>query len=108
MGRQSGRSGGSRVKFTADQIDSLLYTNFLIVGMYKTGKTESCATLHKLRTRKWVKGSRLHVHDFDEGCQPIIRVAKREGWANELDIFRYARVGGERLKTDNSEAAATQ
>src|ERR1017187_6247696 len=86
------------MQFTVEQIDSLLYTNFLIVGPYKTGKTESLATLHKLRTRKWVQGTKLHVHDFDEGIQPLIRVARREGWLNEVVPFRYPRVGGEKIK----------
>lgn len=79
------------MKAAIDDITSLLYTNFLIVGPPKTGKTQSCATLHKLRKRPWVKGTTLHVHDFDNGCQPIIRRATREGWANELRIFRYPR-----------------
>ena len=35
--------------------------------------------------------------NFDEGVQPVIRVAKREGWADELKIHRYPRVGGEKI-----------
>lgn len=85
------------MQFTVEQVDQLLYSSFLIIGPYKTGKTQSTATLHKLKTRPWVQGKKLYYYDFDEGCQPVIRVAKRENWADELKIFRYPRVGGEKI-----------
>ena len=94
------------MEFTAAQIDNLLYTNFLIIGVYKTGKTRSCATLHKLKSRPWVQGKKLYIYDFDEGCQPIIRVARNEGWVDELKIFRFPRVGGEKLPTTDFAATA--
>ncbi len=88
------------MQFTVEQIDNLLYTNFLIVGPPKTGKTQSCVTLRKLKSRPWVQGKKLYIYDWDEGCQPIIRVAKREGWVDELKVFRYPRVGGEKIYSE--------
>jgi len=95
------------VKFTADQIDQLLYTSFLIVGPYKTGKTQSCATLHKLKSRPWVQGKKLYIYDFDEGCQPIIREARKDNWVDELTIFRFPRVGGEKINPAQDMSGAT-
>lgn len=88
------------MQFTIDTIDNLLYINILVVGPPKNGKTQSCATLHKLRKRPYVQGTKLYIFDFDEGCQPIIRVARREGWADELRVFRFPRVGGDKIKSD--------
>lgn len=94
------------MKYTAETIKNLLYTNALIVGRYGTGKTRSCASLRKLRSRPYVKGNKLLIFDLDEGCQPIIRLAEKYNWLNELDIRRYAPVGGSRLATAPAASSA--
>ena len=88
------------MQFTVDQILSLLYTNFLVVGPPKTGKTQSTTTLRKLKSRPWVQGKKLYYYDFDEGMQPVIRIAVRDKWADEIVPFRYAQVGGDRISRD--------
>ena len=77
--------------YKAEDLDKLKFCSFQLVGPPKTGKTEALATLHKLKTRPWVKGKKFVIYDFDNGCQPLIRVAEREGWADELVIWRPAR-----------------
>lgn len=91
------------MKYTPESLSNLLYTNFLIVGPYKTGKTMSLTTLHKLRSKPWVKGSKLYIYDFDEGCQPLLTEARKGGWLDEVVPFRY----GLRAKIDQGTGVAT-
>src|SRR5712671_5032541 len=88
------------MKYTPEALSNLKYTNFLIIGPTKNGKTFSCGTLHKLRGRSWVKGKKLHIHDFDDGCQPIIDMAERERWIDEVVPFRYS--AGGKISTDEN------
>ncbi len=88
------------MQFTVEQIDNLLYTNFLIVGSPKTGKTRSTTTLRKLMSRSWVQGKKLHYFDLDEGMQPVIKIAQREGWVSEIVPYRYSQYGGDRVSKE--------
>jgi hypothetical protein len=95
------------MQFSTTELDKLKYTSFAIVGPPKTGKTRSLATLHKLRNRPWVQGTKLYVYDFDRGCQPLIRIAEQEGWAEEVRIVRFDRASGNRLSNQASKPTGT-
>lgn len=83
-----------------DQLESLSYFSALIIGKYKTGKTESVWTYRQLRERLHMKAKKLYVFDFDMGAAPLVRRARLGGWLDDLKIYRYAQAGGARMNVD--------
>lgn len=96
------------MKYSLDQLDQTLSSNVLLVGRPGTGKTRSLYTLHKLKGRKWLKGSKLFIADFDRGCQPLYRQAKLEGWASDLDVRRYYNDSGSKIETLKASPARSK
>lgn len=80
-----------------NQLVGPAFSSIAIIGPSKTGKTESIKTLHKFLVKHKLPTKIAHF-DFDEdGAEPLIRVAKREGWLADLLVYRY-NVKGVRVK----------
>jgi AAA domain-containing protein len=80
----------------SDQLAGPQFGSIAIVGAPKTGKTQSLATLHAFLVRHKLC-PRMAIFDLDEdGAEPLIRIANKEGWINDLEVYRY-NVRGSRI-----------
>jgi nitrogen fixation protein len=79
-----------------DQLAGPQFGSIAIVGAPKTGKTQSLATLHAFLVRHKLC-PRMAIFDLDEdGAEPLIRIANKEGWIGDLEVYRY-NVRGNRI-----------
>ena len=65
-----------------------LYSSVLVYGPPKTGKTRSCSTAKRP----------IWYWDLNRGVEPLVRVAKTEGWKeDDLVVYRYLPPGGDKV-----------
>ena len=78
----------------ADQLSAQIWGAIALIGRPFSGKTQSIATLHKYLVKHKLP-TKIEVFDLDEQRDsPLIRIAKSEGWLNDLVVHRYDSTGG--------------
>ena len=72
-----------------DQLSGPIWANIALIGRPKTGKTYSLKTLHDYLIRKNLP-RKLVIFDWDEdGSSTLVRIAQKENWLQDLEIYRY-------------------
>lgn len=75
------------------------WISIINIGVPKTGKTRSVASIHDYMLAKKQKYTSIYMYDFDgNGSIPLIRLADAGHWLSDLKVFRYnTRRGGKKI-----------